>query len=208
MNRPTFRAFVPLALGLLVPALTPQVALAQASTDANQVQGGFYKVESNHTLVRFSVNHFGFNEFFGVIPRASGVMELNPAHLEASKLDITVPVAGLSTTNPVLDAELKGGEWLDSGRFPAIRFVSRRIVRTGERAASIEGDLTLHGVTRPVTLEARFGGAGVNPMDKAYTIGFSGVTSIHRSDFGVTKYVPFVSDEVVINISVAFERSN
>ncbi len=68
------------------------------------------------------------------------------------------------------------------------------------------GDFTLHGVTRPLTLHASFNGAGVNPLSKAYTVGFQGTGVIRRSDFGVTKYVPLVGDEVRITISAAFEK--
>ena len=82
------------------------------------------------------------------------------------------------------------------------------MVRTGTDTARISGNVTIHGVTRPLVLDARFHGAGVNPMDKAYTVGFDATGVLKRSEFGVSKYVPAVSDDVQLKISAAFEKTN
>jgi len=119
---------------------------------------------------------------------------------------VTLPVASISTTNTKLDAELKSGDWFDAERYPTIHFVSTQVFKTSARTAKITGDLTLHGVTRPVVLEAQFVGAGLNPFSKAYTVGFHATTTIKRSDFGVKTYVPLIGDSVAIKISAAFER--
>lgn len=192
-----------------VPAVVASTAVeAQAPTAPQSVEAGTYKVESNHTLARFTVNHFGFNEFFGVIPGATGTMTLNPKALAATKLDISLPVSAISTTNATLDGELKSADWFDAAQYPSIRFVSQKVVQTGPRTARISGTITMHGVSKPLTLDATLGGAGVNMMDKAYTVGFSATGTLKRSDFGVTKYVPAVSDDVKIDITVAFEKTN
>ncbi|MEN8676608.1 MAG: YceI family protein, partial [Alteriqipengyuania sp.] len=89
----------------------------------------------------------------------------------------------------------------------AARFVSTTVdIGDDGTSASITGNLTLNGVTNPVTIDARFTGAGTNPMNKAETIGFEGTTTIQRSDFGVDYAVPMVSDEVMLKITVAFEK--
>ncbi|EGD58065.1 hypothetical protein Y88_0117 [Novosphingobium nitrogenifigens DSM 19370] len=186
----------------------PAVALAATPAAVPTVQAGTYKVETHHTLAEFTVNHFGFNDFFGVIPGATGTLTFDPKAIAATKLDVSLPVSGISTTNSVLDAELKGAEWFDAAKYPDLHFVSEKVVKTGPRTAQIIGTVTLHGVSKPLTLNATFGGAGVNPMDKAYTIGFSAVGVLKRSDFGVSKYVPYVSDEVKLKISAAFEKTN
>ena len=85
-------------------------------------------------------------------------------------------------------------------------FKSEKVVATGKDTADVEGQLTLHGVTRPVTLHATFNGAGVNPMDKHYTVGFDAKGRIKRSDFGVKTYVPLIGDEVDLILSAAFEK--
>ena len=77
---------------------------------------------------------------------------------------------------------------------------------TGPDSATIEGDLTMHGVTKPITLSAKFIGAGTNPLKKVYTIGFDATGSVKRSEFGVTKYVPLIGDEVELSLHGAFEK--
>jgi len=189
---------------LLAALAMPAAAFAQATTP--MIPAGTYAVESHHTQAVFAVNHMGFSEFYGTIPNATGTLVIDPANLAATRLDVALPVAAIATTNAVLDGELKDPSWLDAAKYPEIRFVSTRLVQTGAHTARVEGMLTLHGVSRPVTLEASFNGAGVNPLDKAFTIGFSASGTIHRSEFGVTKYVPLIGDEVKLTLTAAFEK--
>jgi polyisoprenoid-binding protein YceI len=88
-----------------------------------------------------------------------------------------------------------------------MRFHATKITRTGAATATVAGELTLHGVTRPVVLKAKFIGAGVNPLDKSYTTGFAATGVIKRSAFGVTTYVPMISDEVELSINAAFHKA-
>jgi polyisoprenoid-binding protein YceI len=96
-------------------------------------------------------------------------------------------------------------DFLDAANHPTARFVSRTVTVDGNQA-TIVGDLTLRGVTRPVTLNARFVGAGTNPMNRKETVGFHATTSVNRSEFGMNYAVPMVSDKVELTISVAFEK--
>jgi len=203
------RPTLSILLAAAVLASTPAFVSAQiAKPTAATVEAGSYKVETHHTLAEFTVNHFGFTDFFGVIPGATGTLTLNPKALAETQLDVSLPVDAISTTNSVLDGELKGVEWFDGAQFPTIHFVSTKVVRTGPAAAKIYGNVTLHGVTKPLVLDAHFHGAGVNPLDKAYTVGFDATGVLNRSDFGVAKYVPLVSDEVRLKITAAFEKTN
>lgn len=186
-------------------ATTATVAQTAPAAAPATVKAGTYTVETYHTLVRFGVNHFGINEFFGTFPGAKGSLTIDPKNLSATKLDVAVPVATVSTTNATLDKELVSADWLDAAKFPEMRFVSTTVTRTGATTAQIAGNLTLHGVTKPVTLDAIFTATATNPMNKAYTLGFKGSGVIKRTDFGVSKYAPLVSDETTINISAAFE---
>ncbi len=192
-----------LALALTGPAL----AQGPASPDPAAVKPGAYSIEPNHTRVMFSVSHMGFTTWYGEFPGASGQLTLDPAHPAASRLDVTVPIAAVTTTNAKLDGELRSPDWLDATRFPTAVFHSTRITPTGPGEADVAGDLTLHGVTRPVMLHAHFNGGGVNPLDHAYTTGFEVSGVIKRSDFGVTKYVPLVGDDTRLIISAAFEKA-
>ncbi len=177
-----------------------------ASRDAAKIEAGSYAVEPYHTRIQFSVSHMGFTTYFGDFTGASGTLTLNPKSAAASALDVSVPVDSVSTTNAKLDGELKSADWLDAGKYPTITFKSTKVTRAGANTAKVNGDLTLHGVTKPVTLTVTFNGAGTNPLDKKYTTGFEATGKIKRSDFGVTKYVPLIGDMVDITISGAFEK--
>ncbi|HEY2051002.1 MAG TPA: YceI family protein [Caulobacteraceae bacterium] len=186
--------------------IVPPGVSAQGSPSPTGVQPGAYKVEPYHTQVVFSVRHIGFTDFSGFFSGASGSLRLDPAQPAASKLEVTIPLSSALTTVPKLDEELKGAQWFDTAKFPTATFTSSSITKTGPDSADIHGDLTLHGVTRPVELKARFIGAGVNPLDHAYTIGFTATGVVRRSEFGVKTYVPMVGDEVQLKIAGAFEK--
>ena len=170
------------------------------------VKAGTYAVEPAHTQVTFSVSHMGISPFAGTFSGASGTMALDPANLAATKLSVTIPIASVQTTSSKLSEELVSADWLDAARFPTASFTATKVTPLGPEAASIEGTLTLHGVSKPVTIMARFFGAAQNPMSKKDSIGFLARAQIKRSDFGVAKYVPLVSDETVLVINAAFEK--
>lgn len=187
-------------------AVSAPIIAQQAEHNATQIQAGNYAVDSSHTLVRFAVEHFGISEFFGTLPGASGTLSIDPKAVSSAKLDVSVPVSTVSTTNKTLDEELVSADWFDAAKYPTMRFVSTKVVKTGANSADVTGNLTLHGVTKPVTLKATFHAAAVNPMKKVYSLGFNASGTIKRADFGVTKYVPMVSDETTIAITAAFEK--
>ena len=184
---------------------TSAIAVGPANPDPKAVTAGIYSVEPSHTRVQFTVSHMGFTNWYGDFTGASGSLRIDPKDVAASKVQISVPVASVSTTNTILDSELKSADWFDAARFPTIRFVSTAVVPTGAGTADITGLLTFHGITRPVVLAARFNGAGINPIDNAYTLGFDATTTIKRSDWGVKNYVPVIGDETILQISAAFE---
>ncbi|EJL32402.1 YceI family protein [Novosphingobium sp. AP12] len=187
-------------------AVSAPIIAQQANNNAAQVEAGKYALDHSHTLVRFTVDHFGISEFFGTLPGATGTLSLDPEAISSARLDVSVPVSTVSTTNKTLDEELAGAEWLDAAKYPTMRFVSTKVAKTGANSADVTGNLTLHGVTRPVTLKATFKAAAVNPMNKAYTLGFNATGVIKRTEFGVSKYAPLVSDETTLSINAAFEK--
>jgi polyisoprenoid-binding protein YceI len=192
---------------LLAAALTaaPFTVLAEATLEPDQVPAGTYVIDSKETQLRYGTVHMGFTQFWGVFPDPTGTMTIDPKNLAATKLDVRVLVSHLETTNRELNGELLSDEFFSEAKFKSIRFVSTGVTRTGPRTAKLAGDLTIHGVTRPVVLDVTFNGAGPNAFSKVTTLGFSGHTMVKRSDFGMGKYVPIVSDETEISISAAFE---
>jgi polyisoprenoid-binding protein YceI len=198
-----------LAGGFLAAFITlagADLALAQqvASPDPGSVKAGTYKIEPYHTQVGFTVSHFGFSNFSGLFSGASGSLVIDPAKPSAARLDVTIAVQSVQTTVPVLDGMLKGDQWFDTAKFPNATFTSTKVVLSGKDSAVISGNLTLHGVTKPVALKAHFIGAGVNPLDKSFTTGFEATGTIKRSEFGVSTYAPLIGDDVRLTIAGAF----
>jgi polyisoprenoid-binding protein YceI len=168
-------------------------------------KGGTYKVDSYHTQVGFSLSHFGFTKYSGFFSGATGQLKFDPNRLGNTSLDVTIPVQSVLTTVPLLTEELKGDKFFDVSKYPEAHFVSTKVVADGQGGATISGNLTLHGVTKPVVLKAQFVGSGVNPIDKAYTLGFQATGTIKRTEFGVSTYAPAVGDDVQLTIAGAFE---
>lgn len=216
MKRLALSAAATLALAAGGIAAAPAIFAQSAQqipgvADPARVTAGTYAADPGHSLIGWEVNHFGFNDYYGIFGDVAGTLVLDPANLNAAKVDVTIPVASVTTaskglTEHLLRAGKDGGAPDFFGPAPApARFVSTAVKADG-MTAEITGNLTLNGVTKPVTFTAEFTGAGQNPFNKKETIGFEAETSIKRSDFGVNYGIPFVSDEVELDISVAFEK--
>lgn len=199
------RALIALALSLSASVAVAQPAAAAAASSASAVQAGTYKVDPNHTQVVWSVNHMGFSRLYGMVGQFTGTLQIDPARPAASTVEIDIPMSGMTVTSPGFANHLKTPDLFDTAKFPTGKFVSKSVAVNGQ-SATITGDLTMHGVTKPVVLQATFFGAGANPQSKKPTVGFSAKTQLKRSDFGLGFAVPVVSDEVDLEITAAFEQ--
>ena len=180
------------------------------------VPAGAYTLDRAHASLIFRVNHLGFSNYTARFKRFDANLQFDPANLAASKVVASVDVDSLETDFPDpakldFNAKLKGTGWLDVARFPRMEFESRQIDVTGVNTLRIHGDLTLHGVTRPIVLEATFnGGYAGHPMDPNARIGFSAQGTLKRSEFGIAYGIPApgttmgVSDEVNVVIEAEF----
>jgi polyisoprenoid-binding protein YceI len=205
-----------IAAALVVPATfaIAQMPAPPGAPDPARVVAGTYAADPSHSLVGFEVNHFGFNAYYGIFGDVAGMLTIDPKNLAAAKVDVTIPVTSVTTaskglTEHLLRAGKDGGKPDFFGPAPgAARFVSTgvKIDKRNKMEALITGNLTLNGVTKPVTLEAKFVGAGTNPYSKKLTVGFEAEADIKRSDFGLTTGIPFVGDAVELDITVAFEK--
>ena len=204
-----------LALPLLaaVPLMAQSAPQLPGVADVSRVAAGTYKTDPGHTLIGWRVSHFGFNDYFGIFGDATGTLDIDPTNPNAAKVDITIPVGKLTTASAGLTGHMltpgkNGGKADFFGPAPAdAKFVSTKVEASG-MTAKITGDLTLNGVTKPVVLDAKFSGAGNNPFNKKATVGFHATTTIKRSEFGVSYGVPVISDDVALDISVAFEKAS
>ncbi len=192
---------------LALPALAQMPTEAPGKPDAKRVTAGTYTVDSNHTLVAWGVNHMGFNTYFGLFGGATGTLVLDPARPSAAKVSIDIPISGLTTTNPKLNTHLSSPDFFDAAKFTSAHFESTMVMVKGT-TAEIMGNLTLHGVTKPITLHAKFVGAGTSlaMAGSKATVGFYADAGIKRSEFGMGAFVPLVSDEVDLHITAAFEK--
>lgn len=196
-------ALIAIAGGSVVIA---QGAAAPGTKDVAKVSGGTYQVEPTHTQIVFAYDHMGFTNNMGVIAQPTGTLTLDKANPAASKVSIDVPVANLKTGIPALDEHLMKPEFFDSAKFPTAKFVSTAVKADGATGADISGNLTIKGITKPVTLDAEFYGAGANPMNKKENLGFVATGKIKRSDFGMAYGVPMVGDDIELKIIVAFQK--
>ncbi|WP_343345037.1 YceI family protein [Sphingomicrobium sp. XHP0239] len=182
------------------------------TADPSAVAAGTYSTDPAHTLVQWSVSHFGFNPYWGSFGDVEGTLTIDPANLADAELDVSIPIGSVAVVSEGLRDHLlrpgaDGGDPDFFGPEPGMaRFVSYDVRPTGPTSATIHGRLTMLGETQNVAIAAQFTGAGANPMNQAQTIGFTGRARIMRSDFGVNYALPAISDEVDLTISAAFER--
>lgn len=173
--------------------------------DPSRMAAGRYRLDTHHSHVEYDVDHFGISRYHGLVGGMAGRLQIDPDRPSAASVDIEIPIEGLLSTTEALDAHLKTEDFFDVKTFPAARFRSVSISATGTNAV-IKGELTLHGVTRPVALRTRLIGVAVNPMSQLTSAGFEATTRIKRSEFGVAYLVPFISDEVQLRITATFEK--
>jgi polyisoprenoid-binding protein YceI len=164
-----------------------------------------YKLDPNHTMVLFSWNHFGFSNPTANLGIDEGTLVYDAANPAKSSVEVTLPLANLDTHVSALDEHLKKPDFFDADKYPVVTFKSTRVEPLGGNKFKVTGDLTVHGVTKPVVLDATLNKAGMQPMLKVPAVGFDATGTIKRSDFGVGAYVPNVSDEVQIRITTEAE---
>jgi polyisoprenoid-binding protein YceI len=223
-SRLTVRApvgsLITMRIAITAFALLSTVAIAQApralpgSRNVAAVSGGTYSVDAGHTLVTWTLAHLGFSPYSGIFGGVTGTLTLDPRRPNRARVEVLVPVSKVVTASAGLTEHLlrpgkNGGKPDFFGANPGqARFVSTTVVTTGQKAR-IRGQLTLNGVTRPVTLDATFYGAGKAPaaMGGKENVGFTATGTIMRSQFGLTTGIPMVGDAVKLDISAAFEKA-
>jgi polyisoprenoid-binding protein YceI len=168
-----------------------------------------FDFDKAHTNILFSVNHLGLSNFYGQFNDFDGQVVFDQEQPANSKVEITIKTASVDTDVPDLDKHLMAEDFFDAAKYPDIRFKSNTVVKAGRNRFHV----TLHGVTREVTLLATLNYAGEHPLSKfldkykgAYYAGFSATAVIRRSEFGITSYVPNVADEVNILIETELRR--
>ncbi|MGH8171739.1 MAG: YceI family protein [Rhodanobacteraceae bacterium] len=161
-----------------------------------------YTLDPQHTQVQFTWNHFGFSNPTGVFGKLDGTLEFDQADPTKSTVNVTIPLNSVNSNVAKLNEHLESADFFDAAKYPNATFKSTKV----EKGATpdqlkVTGDLTLHGVTKPVALDVTVNKVGEHPIRKASTAGFDATATVQRADFGITKYVPGVSDEIKIHIT-------
>lgn len=159
-----------------------------------------YEFDKGHTNILFFINHLGFSDMVGEFTDYDGHFTFDQDKPQDSSIDVTLKPAGIRTSSKGLDEHLQKEEFFNSAKFPEMRFVSKSVAVTGKNTGTVTGDLTMLGVTKPVTLNVRFNKADYHPMTKDFIAGFSATATLKRSDFGMNAYVPMVGDEVRLEV--------
>ena len=188
-------------LRFLVPAAVVALGAASASLAAET-----YQLEKTHVDLLFSIDHLGFTQKHGSFRDLDATLQYDAAHPEKSEVSVTVKTDSLDTAFGPRDKDLKGDKFLDVAKYPEMTFVSTKVTPGPKQSLLIEGNLTLHGVTKPLALHATLNKVGPNPFDQKPTLGFSATGSLKRSDFGISTYLPMIGDEVTITIDAEFNR--
>lgn len=179
--------------------------IAAASFSAQAAEK--YDIDPTHTQVQFTYNHMGFSNITGRFDEVQGEFLFDAADPTQSSVSITIPVASLSTGVAKLDEHLLKADFFDATQFPTATFKSTAVTAAGEGKLDVAGELTIHGVTRPLVLAVTINGVGEHPMRKVAAAGFDATARIKRSDFGVGAYVPAVGDEITLSITVEAHKS-
>lgn len=166
-----------------------------------------FTIDPDHTYVLWHINHFGFSNPSGKW-FAKGTLILDKEHPQNDKVNVTINVADMVTGIKELDDHLRGQLFFDTAKYPTATFVSSQVDVTGKNTANVHGMLTVHGVTKPITLNVKFNKAGVSIITNKMTVGFSGHTTLKRSDFGINTLSPGLSDNVPIEIELEAAKNS
>lgn len=160
-----------------------------------------FVLDGTHSFPRFSYSHFGYSTQLSHFDKTSGKVVFDKA-AKTGSVDIVIDTKSVNTGYPTFNEHIQGDDFLDTAKFPTATFKSTKVVFEGDKPAKVEGNLTIKGVTKPVTLTVTSFQAMPHPMLKKDAIGANAFTVVKRSEFNAGKYAPYVGDEVRIDIAV------
>ncbi len=173
---------------------------------ASNITPGSYELDDTHAYLSFSYSHLGLSNPQIQFADFEASLELNGDDMSLSQVRITIDAASVDSTVPELDDDLKGPDFFDVANHPEITFQSTAYEETSDSSGRLTGDLSVRGVTLPVTLDVSINSASMNPLNRKEMIGFSATGSINRSDYGLTAYAPLIGDELSLAVQIEFEK--
>lgn len=176
--------------------------IAGLQTGATAARAADYAIDLSHSHVVFLIDHLGFSKMIGLFTDFGGTFSFDPGSVPASKLTVRIKTDSLQTQHAQRDKDLKGADWFNVTEFPEMTFAGTEFTKKDERMGTITGNLTLRGVTKPVTLNVTLNKVGQNPLDKMNSAGFSARGTFKRSDFGIKTFLGPIGDDVDLIIEV------
>ena len=199
-----------LALAALVlsgcTTLTSALLAPKIDPAATRLAPGDFVLDAAHAALVFRINHLGYSDYVGRFDRFEASLSGDAAAPAQAQVAALIDMSSLNIANPEFAAELMGPDWFDAAAHPQALFRSTAIELTGDSTAQIRGDLTLRGITRPISLSAKLNGSAYDPLRRADVIGFSASTRINRSDFGIDRFSGLLTETVQIEIEAEFIR--
>jgi polyisoprenoid-binding protein YceI len=177
---------------LALLALFSSAALAAPET---------YTIDENHTLPRFSYNHFGYSTQLSRFDKASGKIIID-RKAKTGSVEVTIDTTSVNTGSAIFNEHIRGEDFLDTAKYPTATFVSNKFKFKGEQLVAVDGTLTLKGISKPVTLTVTSLHCMPHPILKKDACGANATTMVKRTEFNMGKYAPNVGDEVTITIPV------
>lgn len=176
------------------------------STELTELRAGEYTLDKQHAYVNFSVVHLGLSKVVGRFNTVDAALDFNPRELEELRMDGTIDMSSIDLNNESLERTLSASDWFDVKRYPEATFETTGVLPGDDNGFVLTGELTLKGVSKPVSLAARFNGGADNILTGRYTVGFEAVGRIKRAEFGIDSLAALVSDEVEIQIYAEFQK--
>ena len=171
---------------------------------AAQVQT--WQIDPNHTAAQFSVRHMGISTVRGAFTKVSGSAQYDPSNVSKTSIDATIDASSVDTRVSMRDEDLRSPNYFDVAKYPTITFKSKSVQAAGEGKLKIVGDLTIHGVTKEVTLDVDGPSAPVTDPKGNSHVGASASTNVNRKDFGVGGSSNMVGEDITITIDVELVR--
>ncbi|MEM6640932.1 MAG: YceI family protein [Pseudomonadota bacterium] len=192
----------------IVAAGLSSLALAVSATalDLGDTPAGNYEVEKTHAYITFFYDHQGYSKPYLRFRSFDGTLALDPSDLAASRVNVTIQTSSIDSGVDIFDDHLRGSGFFDVENHPEATF-STTAFSPSDDGGTLTGDLTLKGITKPVTLDVTFNKAGKNFRSKVPQVGFSAKGVIKRSDWDLGKYAPAVGDEVTLLIEAEFQKT-
>jgi polyisoprenoid-binding protein YceI len=182
--------------------------IATLLVSATVGQAANYTIDPTHSHILFMIDHLGFAKIVGLFSDFSGTLSFDSGNVSASKLNVTIKTDSLQTQFAARDKDLKGADWFNVTEFPEMTYVGSEFVKKDERTGTVTGKLTMHGVTKPVTLNVVVNKVAQNPLDKIDSAGFSARGTFKRSDFGMKTFLGAIGDDVDLIIEIEAKRKS